>query len=1197
MERLRLSSDVRVVEGASRRRLCASPLIGWHHVALGTAAAWTRTQGSPQIVVAIVDSGIEWDLPAFHRQFWINPAEDLNGNGKLDQNDLNGIDEDQNGFTDDVIGYDFTDQVFGVGSGDILGMDPLPRDENGHGTAMASLIGARSDRSPVAGVAQGCRLMILRCFASDGYGEDDDIARAIVYAADNGARVINCSFGDRVPSRMMHAAIQYAVSRGCVIVASSGNGTGRAPHFPSGFPEVISAGGLAYDESTGRYFLWPLSGYYRVDWVAPADRVPALVPNGTIQTLSGTSISSALTSAAVALLLSRYPNLSEADVRATFASRAITLSGGGWSFTAGSGRLTLLPSLDYPQEATAGWLYPADNSHVTGLVPFIFSTYHSLLAEWDISYASALEGPWTFLRGGSTARLRDTLDGWLPPIGTSHLRLRLRLRNGREVVYLLTFTYEPSGVVLRQIQSAPGWWSGISCVITNWATNLPVTGCVSADGSFACADKIDSVGAVWLPTSGINPKVVLSSFSDTLRIPLSLPNVTPRALAYAPWQFPSTFAPIGFYLAQLGEDWNLDGEKDLIVSGLSSEDGRIGRVYYLNRQGSTYQPYDSINTFPLLPRHLADWDGDGQPELLCVWIDSFYVFSGTPPKNLLWKGQGRAARLAYPNSVWLRSEVGAYELYHMTRGRQLSLADTVNWMGSTTVPHLLPVPTPGETLWVFGNYSGWLFIYRPDGSLLRAVSTHLADVGSHLAAIDVDADGWTEVLYLGQGASKDWWELGLFSVQNGTVLWRERFWGGVSGYARLFLRETTALVWLPPHLYIGEVGHTHWSGEGFDAGVWGVFGLWSQNGRFRVLMGRDTLPRFYEYLAPVSAAVTWAKPGGLSPSSARLRWYRLPSASTYRLYRVSFSDGSVVLRYIGSDTNYIEGGLQRGERYAFFVEANGIISEPFLLIPWERPCFTEAQIDSTGLCTLRGTGTWTGEYAEGFRLMPDSLSPFFAWANGNIWILSFSAQAQAESLFIDTLLTDIRGMYLQGGCARVRVQNGRTYSCFLPIQWRISGEREVEVEFSVSLPTEAYKIEHYEVLPYGQVQSVEPILNGIRLHLSVNPATQPILLRWRWDAERCPQTVAFSPSERSGKRWGVFPNPLRVGQKVLYVWGLEAGEQVRVFSTAGELCAIIHASDNEVPTAWEPRTYRGERLAPGVYLLERQGKYEKLYVE
>lgn len=1195
MEMLRQVPGVEWVEGAMGRRLCAQPLPGWHHVALGTSAAWTRTQGSPTIVIALIDSGIEWTLPAFHRQLWVNPAEDLNGNGIPDPDDLNGIDDDGNGFVDDVIGYDFTDQPYAPAVGDNSGMDPYPRDENGHGTAMASVIGARLDRSPVAGVAPGARMMILRCFNAEGYGEDDDIARAIVYAADNGARIINCSFGDQLPSRMMQAAIQYAVGRGCVIIAASGNGTGRMPHFPSGFPEVIAVGGVGYDESAGRYYLWPLSGYYRVDWVAPSDRVPALLPDGSVQPLSGTSIAAALSSAAAALLLSQYPDLSAEGVRATFTSRAIPLTGNTWSPFFGSGRLTLLPAIDLPQEATAGWMYPPDNALLRSPVPVVFSTYHSLLREWEISHAPTIEGPWQVLKRGHNAVLRDTLRGWLPPPGQHTLRLLLRLQNGREEAYLLTLTHAPQGIALRHVRTASGWSSGLSGSITDWQADFPVTGCIRTERGYFCADKVDGTGAVWLPPVS-EGQVEISTLTDTVAFPLTLPAVPVRTLPYAPWRRRPHTAPAGFYLPEQGEDWNGDGEKDLIMSGFRPEDGRPGRLYFLRRVGDKYVPHDSADYFPLLPRHLMDWDGDGRPELLCVWIDSFYVLGGSPPKNLLWKGAGRAARLAPDRHIWIRTSGGAYELRQMDGTVRIVLPDTVQWSGSTTVPRIIPVFAPAETLWSFGNFPGWIFLYRSDGTLLRSIPTGLREAGSHLLSVDVDEDGWTEILYLGQGASGTWWELGLFSVKEDSILWRERFWGGVAGRARLFLSGDTVLIWLPPHLYTGRLSTGGWQGQGFDAGAWETFGVWRIADSVRVLLGRDSLPRFYDYSPPVQPATTWAQPGGLSPTTARLRWHALPQPTTYNLYRF-VSTGAALLRYSGTDTAFIDTGLLPGEWYAYVIETGGASSEPFFLRPGERPCLERATMDSTGTCTVQGRGIWEGEGSAPFRLLPDSASPFFAWANGNRWILSFSAQARGDTLWIDTLLTDAYGMYLRGDCGRVPVELTYVPQCLLPLRWRIRGERSVEIDFPEILPSEAFDPRRYQVYPAGVIEEVVPTAQGIRLTLSINLQTQPVVIRWRWGDPRCARTVALSPARETEAAWGFFPNPLRREDRSLRIWGLAPGEEVRVLTPTGDLCAVIRGSDAEVPVVWDLRTISGGRIASGIYLLERKGAFEKLFVE
>ena len=109
--------------------------------------AWDITKGDPSIIVAIIDTGIDFLHPDLKNQMYINPAEDINNNNMLDQGDLDGIDNDENGFVDDVSGWDFVDKFLESDSlveGDFFDWDNNPMDENDHGTAMAGILGAES---------------------------------------------------------------------------------------------------------------------------------------------------------------------------------------------------------------------------------------------------------------------------------------------------------------------------------------------------------------------------------------------------------------------------------------------------------------------------------------------------------------------------------------------------------------------------------------------------------------------------------------------------------------------------------------------------------------------------------------------------------------------------------------------------------------------------------------------------------------------------------------------------------------------------------------------------------------------------------------------------------------------------------------------------------------------------------------------
>ncbi|MCS7086472.1 MAG: S8 family serine peptidase, partial [Bacteroidia bacterium] len=217
----------------------------------------TRGGGVP---VAFIDTGADYLHPELNGKFWVNAAEDKNANGVVDSLDFDGRDDDGNGYADDVIGYDFVHQPRSLGGGDYLFADPDPGDDNTHGTMVSGL---------ALWVMPEIRVMVVRAFAAGGGGEDDDIARALVYAADNGARVINCSFGDIYPSLTMRSAVEYALSRGVVVVASAGQTTGDKPHYPSDFLGVVSVSATGQTDSGDEYFL-PLSNFGpRVALAAP----------------------------------------------------------------------------------------------------------------------------------------------------------------------------------------------------------------------------------------------------------------------------------------------------------------------------------------------------------------------------------------------------------------------------------------------------------------------------------------------------------------------------------------------------------------------------------------------------------------------------------------------------------------------------------------------------------------------------------------------------------------------------------------------------------------------------------------------------------------------------------------------------------------------------------------------------------------
>ncbi len=199
--------------------------------------AWDITTGRPEVTIAFVDSGVFLTQGDLAPNLWTNPGE-IPGNG---------VDDDGNGFVDDIHGWDFYSSDAdanpdlgnginddGVGSGD---------DNTFHGTFAANLAcGRGNDGRGVLGSAWNCTVMSCKVFTDDGGANNFHIAAAMRYAADNGASVINASLETRTSSSTIQEGVAYAVSRDVVVVAAAGNGNTSSPVYPAAYDGVLSVG-------------------------------------------------------------------------------------------------------------------------------------------------------------------------------------------------------------------------------------------------------------------------------------------------------------------------------------------------------------------------------------------------------------------------------------------------------------------------------------------------------------------------------------------------------------------------------------------------------------------------------------------------------------------------------------------------------------------------------------------------------------------------------------------------------------------------------------------------------------------------------------------------------------------------------------------------------------------------------------------
>lgn len=269
---------------------------GWEH----NANNKKYPGGSADVVIAIIDTGVDYNHIDLRNNIWVNSAE-IPGNG---------IDDDGNGYVDDVNGWD------------CVGNDNDPMDDNGHGTHVAGIAAAENNKTGTVGVAYNCKIMCLKAGNSSGYFNNSDIAEAIQYAYMNGASVINMSFGGSSISIAVEDALMDAYNQ-CVLVAAAGNESlcnnlSCPTHFPAvgvaypaALPYVIGVMSCNANGTTRSAFSnfdhYP-HGTVEYEVYACGEQIPSTWPGNKYATLSGTSMACPVVAGIAAVLRSTYPD-------------------------------------------------------------------------------------------------------------------------------------------------------------------------------------------------------------------------------------------------------------------------------------------------------------------------------------------------------------------------------------------------------------------------------------------------------------------------------------------------------------------------------------------------------------------------------------------------------------------------------------------------------------------------------------------------------------------------------------------------------------------------------------------------------------------------------------------------------------------------------------------------------------------------
>ena len=249
--------------------------------------------GDSSVVVAVIDTGVDYTHEDLKDNIWVNTKE-IPGNG---------IDDDGNGCIDDVYGVDLE-------TGRDSGMD-----DNGHGTHVAGIIAASNNHIGVVGLAYNVKLMPIKAGMASGFFNQSQIAKGILYAYNNGADVINMSFGGSASTIAVQDALETAYTR-CVLVAAAGNdgapneGLLARPTYPAALSYVMGVMSVDIRGVESGFTNYDVAAYNSVEYevYAPGSQILSTIPGNRYATWSGTSMAAPYVSAMAALLRSAYPD-------------------------------------------------------------------------------------------------------------------------------------------------------------------------------------------------------------------------------------------------------------------------------------------------------------------------------------------------------------------------------------------------------------------------------------------------------------------------------------------------------------------------------------------------------------------------------------------------------------------------------------------------------------------------------------------------------------------------------------------------------------------------------------------------------------------------------------------------------------------------------------------------------------------------